>query len=42
MEEAGFVDIEMMEPGQTRIPHPTGLDLRERQIESIYLQARCP
>ena len=37
MEEAGFVYIEMMEPGQTRIPHPVGLNLRERQIENIYL-----
>jgi predicted SAM-dependent methyltransferase len=42
IEEAGFVDVEMMEPGQTRIPYPTGLDLRERQIESIYLEARRP
>jgi predicted SAM-dependent methyltransferase len=38
MEEAGFVDVEMMEPGQTRIAEPAGLDLRERQIESIYLE----
>jgi hypothetical protein len=29
-----------MEPGQTRIPDPGGLDLHERQIESIYLEAR--
>ena len=42
MEAAGFVDVEMMEPGQTRIPDPAGLDLRERQIESIYLEARRP
>jgi predicted SAM-dependent methyltransferase len=42
MEEAGFVDVEMMEPGQTRIAEPAGLDLRERQIESIYLEARRP
>ena len=42
MEEAGLVDVEMMEPGQTRIPDPAGLDLRQRQIESIYLEARRP
>jgi len=42
MEEAVFVDVEMMEPGQTRIPDPAGLDLRERQIESIYMEARRP
>jgi len=42
MEEAGFVGVEMMEPGQTRIDQPSGLDLRERQIESIYLEGRRP
>jgi predicted SAM-dependent methyltransferase len=42
MGEAGFVDVEMMESGQTRISCPAGLDLRERQIESIYLEARRP
>ena len=42
MEEAGFVDVEMMEPGQTRIDQPVGLDLCERQIESIYVEARRP
>jgi len=40
MEKAGFAEVEMVEPGQTRIPDPTGLDLRERPIESIYLEAR--
>jgi predicted SAM-dependent methyltransferase len=40
--EAGFVDVEMMEPGQTRIAEPSGLDLREREIESIYLEAVRP
>jgi predicted SAM-dependent methyltransferase len=40
MEEAGFADVEMMEPGQTRIAEAAGLDLRERQIESIYLEGR--
>ncbi len=42
MEEAGFAAVEMMEPGQTRLAEPAGLDLRERQIESIYLEGRRP
>jgi len=42
MEEAGFAEVEMMEPGQTRMADPSGLDLRERQIESIYLETRRP
>jgi predicted SAM-dependent methyltransferase len=42
MEEAGFADVEMMEPGRTRIVDPDGLDLRERYIESIYLEGRRP
>lgn len=42
MEEAGFVDVEMMEPGRTRIADADGLDLRERQNESIYLEGRRP
>jgi predicted SAM-dependent methyltransferase len=40
--EAGFAKVEMMEPGQTRIAEPAGLDLREREIESIYLEAVRP
>jgi predicted SAM-dependent methyltransferase len=42
LEEAGFVEVETMEPGQTRIPDPGGLDLRERQINSVYLEAVRP
>jgi predicted SAM-dependent methyltransferase len=42
MEEAGFTAVEMMEPGQTRLADPAGLDLRERQIESIYLEGLRP
>jgi len=42
MEEAGFVEVETMEPGQTRLSEPEGLDLRERQINSIYLEAVRP
>jgi predicted SAM-dependent methyltransferase len=37
--DAGFVEVEMMEPGQTRIVESSGLDLRVRQRESIYLEA---
>ena len=42
MEEAGFVEVEAMEPGQTHLAEPGGLDLRERQINSIYLEAVRP
>jgi predicted SAM-dependent methyltransferase len=42
MAEAGFVEVETMDPGQTRIAEPGGLDLRERQIDSIYLEAVRP
>lgn len=40
--EAGFVEVETMEPGQTRMVEPSGLDLRARQLESIYLEAVRP
>jgi hypothetical protein len=40
--EAGFGEVETMEPGQTRIAEPGGLDLRERQINSLYLEAVRP
>jgi len=42
MAEAGFVEVETMEPCQTRITEPGGLDLRERQINSIYVEAARP
>jgi predicted SAM-dependent methyltransferase len=42
VEEAGFVEVERMEPGQTRIAESGGLDLRERQINSVYLEAVRP
>jgi predicted SAM-dependent methyltransferase len=42
LEEAGFAEVETMQPGQTRIPDPGGLDLRERQIDSAYLEAVRP
>jgi hypothetical protein len=42
VEEAGFEDIEVLEPGETRIPDPGQLDLREREEGSIYLEARRP
>jgi len=40
--DAGFADVERLQAGQTRLPDPAGLDLCERQIESIYLEARRP
>jgi predicted SAM-dependent methyltransferase len=42
MAEAGFVEVEVMEPGQTRIVESSGLDLRERQANSLYLEAVRP
>jgi len=42
LQEAGFVEVETMEPGQTRIAEPDGLDLRERQVDSLYLEAVRP
>jgi hypothetical protein len=42
VEEAGFDEIEILEPGETRIPEPGPLDLREREEGSIYLEAVRP
>lgn len=38
----GFIGAEEMPPGQTRIPSPGGLDLREREDDSIYVEAVSP
>jgi predicted SAM-dependent methyltransferase len=42
VEEAGFEDVEILEPGETRISDPGPLDLREREEGSIYLEGRRP
>ena len=38
----GFAAVEIVPAGQTRIAEPGGLDLREREIESVYLEANRP
>jgi len=40
--EAGFVGVETMAAGETRIVDPSGLDLCERQVDSVYLEAVRP
>jgi hypothetical protein len=42
LREHGFVDPVDMRPGETRIPNPQKLNLREREIESIYVEANNP
>ena len=39
---SGFCDVEIVSSGQTRIADPGGLDLREREIESVYVEANRP
>jgi len=39
---AGFTDIAIMPPGQTRIPDPGSLNLAERVDESVYIEAFRP
>jgi SAM-dependent methyltransferase len=38
----GFAAVEIVPAGQTRLADPGGLDLREREIESVYVEARRP
>jgi SAM-dependent methyltransferase len=40
VETAGFEGAELLAPGETRLEDPGGLDLREREGDSIYLEAR--
>jgi hypothetical protein len=40
--ECGFVDPKILPPGHTTIPEPGSLNLREREDESLYLEARKP
>lgn len=40
VERAGFIDVVQLPSGQTRIEDPDGLDLREREGDSLYLEAR--
>ena len=38
----GFESVEVLDPGETRIPDILGLDLSERAEDSIFLEARRP
>ena len=40
VEGAGFVNVEMMEQGRTRIDEPGMLDLNEREADSLCVEAR--
>ena len=42
VEGAGFADVEPAEEGRTRIADPGGLDLNEREVDSLCLEARRP
>jgi predicted SAM-dependent methyltransferase len=42
VEGAGFVEAEPVEKGSTRIADPVGLDLTEREVDSLCLEARRP
>jgi len=39
---SGFVDAAVLPPGTTTIPEPGQLDVRERQEESLYVEAKKP
>ena len=38
----GFAGVEIVPAGQTRLADPGSLDLREREIESVYIEANRP
>jgi hypothetical protein len=42
LRETGFADATVMPPGATRISGPGELDLREREAESVYVEAIRP
>lgn len=42
IEGAGFTEVELVEEGRTRIADPGGLDLTERETDSLCLEARRP
>jgi predicted SAM-dependent methyltransferase len=42
LDSAAFVDIHVLEAGQTTINGPDALDLHERSDESVYLEAKKP
>lgn len=42
LESCGFTDVAVVSPGKTSIPDVGELDLRERENESIFAEARKP
>src|SRR5262249_12543833 len=40
--DAGFTDVAVLPPGETRIADPGSLDLKERADESVYAEAVSP
>jgi predicted SAM-dependent methyltransferase len=40
--ESGFIELHILDPGETHIPDPGALDLRERADDSVYLEAQRP
>jgi len=42
LESAGFVSVVSLPSGETRIPSPGSLDLRERSPESLFVEALNP
>lgn len=42
LESHGFIKILVIPAGETRIPNPGLLDLKERSSESFYIEAECP
>jgi SAM-dependent methyltransferase len=42
LRESGFADVSVMPAGSTRIDGPGQLDLRERETESVYVEAVRP
>jgi hypothetical protein len=39
---AGFTDLELAQEGRTRIAEPGSLDLNERELDSLCLEASRP
>jgi len=42
LQDKGFVDVTLLPAGKTGIADPGALDLREREAESAYVEARRP
>jgi predicted SAM-dependent methyltransferase len=42
LDQHGFVDIRVLQPGVTRISDPGALNLNERQSESLFVEAARP